>query len=181
MNYFDLLFSRKGTIKPQPFALIVTSVYVLNLIAGSMIDGKFVERASVWPYVFLQATLTWVWFTAHSKRLRDAGRDDVVAMVIATIYFLCVSLLVYFTASALAEPSAIDGEPRSTLIGTIVAVLLIYTLASGDIFLIAALILAWLILPLLFSLAVVVYSIMTGARPSLLVAEAQPERQRPAS
>jgi hypothetical protein len=169
MNWLDLLFSPKGTIKAQPFSLVVIAVYAINLAAGSLLEGKFVMRASIWPYLFLQFALTWVWFIAHSKRLRDAGRGNTVAMVIAVIYACAIAVIVYATAASMTESTSTTsaGEPGVSLIGVIVAVLFINTLLSGDFLLISALLFVLLIVPLLLAAGVVVYSIVTGARPSL--------------
>jgi uncharacterized membrane protein YhaH (DUF805 family) len=169
MSYFDLLFSPKGTIKPQPFALVVIGIYLLNIIAGSVLDGDFIKRVGPWPYLGMQLMLTWIWFVVHAKRLRDAGRGWAVAAAIAFIYAAAIVLmlnLVSASAAALTEP-ADPKEPKVSLIGTIFAVLFINTLFTGDPFLIVALIVIFVGLPLLWGLIVVIYSIITAARASL--------------
>ena len=169
MNYFDLLFSPKGTIKPQPFALIVIAIYALNLIAGSIVEGDFIKRVGPWPYLGLQMMLTWIWFAAHAKRLRDAGRGWVVAAVIAFIYAAAIVLminLVSASAANITEPTD-PKEPKVSLIGAIIAVLFINTLFTGDPFLIVALIVLVIGLPLLWAALVVIYSLVTAARASV--------------
>jgi uncharacterized membrane protein YhaH (DUF805 family) len=166
MNYFDLLFSPKGTIKPQPFALIVIAIYLINILAGSVLEGDGIKRVGAWPYLGLQAALTWIWFTAHAKRLRDAGRGWVVAAVLAFIYIAAVVLmlnLVSTTGPNITDPA----EPKVSLIGTIFAVLFINTLFTGDIYLISLLIFLFIGLPLLFAATVVIYSLVTAARASV--------------
>lgn len=168
MNYADVLFSPKGTLKPQPFALIVIAIYVINLIAGSVLDGQFIKRVGPWPYLGLQAMLTWIWFAAHKKRLADAGKGWAVAAVLAFIYLAAIVLmlnLVSASAANVTEP-ADPKEPRVSLFGVIFAVLFINTLFTGDIYLIALLIFLFIGLPLLFALIVLIYSIVTGARAS---------------
>ncbi len=185
MSYFDLLFSPKGTIKPQPFALIAISIYVINILAGSVLDGDGIKRVGPWPYLALQAALTWIWFTAHAKRLRDAGRGWVVAAIFAFIYIASIVLmlnLVSASAANITEP-ADPKEPKVSLIGAIFAVLFINTLFTGDIFLISLLIFVFIGLPLLFSAIVVIYSLVTAARPSLAsdAPPAQPTSAKPSA
>lgn len=169
MNVLDLLFSPKGTIKPQPFAIVVIGIYVINILAGSILDGQFVMRAGIWPYVGLQLLLTWIWFVVHRKRLADAGKGYAMAASLAFIYLVGVLILAGFMAAS--APAVLDkvdpADPRVSLFGVIVAVLFINTLFTGDFFLIALFIFLLLGLPLLFALIVVIYSIVTGARTSL--------------
>lgn len=176
MNYADVLFSPKGTLKPQAFALIVIAVYAINLIAGSVLDGQFIKRVGPWPYLGLQVMLTWIWFVAHMKRLRDAGKGYVVAATIAFIYVAAIILmmnLLMASSANITEP-ADPKEPKVTLFGAIFAVLFINTLFTGDIFLISLLLFVFIGLPLLFSLIAVIYSIVTATRASL-TPEPQPQ------
>jgi hypothetical protein len=171
MKWADVLFSPRGTLKPQHFAIIVTAIYVLNIVAGSVLDGQFIKRVGPWPYLALQVILTWIWFTAHAKRLRDAGRGYVVAAVLAFIYLgtivVMLNLVAYSTAniSGAVDPTT---EPKVSLFGVIFAVLFINTLFTGDIFLISALLFVFIGLPLLFALMVLIYSVVTGMRASLM-------------
>ena len=189
MNYFDLLFSPKGTIKPQPFAIIVIAIYGINILAGSVLDGGAIKRVGMWPYLGLQIALTWIWFVAHAKRLRDAGRGYAVAATIAFIYAASIVLMINLVAGSTAPvtDTADPKEPSVSLIGTIFAVLFINTLFTGDIFLISLLLFLFIGLPLLFSLIAVIYSIVTATRPSLtpeapaVPAVAAPPAERPKS
>jgi uncharacterized membrane protein YhaH (DUF805 family) len=169
MNWADLLFSPKGTIKPQSFAIIVSAIYLLNIIAGSVLDGQFIKRVGPWPYLALQVILTWIWFTAHAKRLRDAGRGYVVAAVLAFIYLGTIVLVFNLVAASTANISGTvdQTEQKVSLFGAIFAVLFINTLFTGDIVLISALLFVFIGLPLLFSLIVLIYSVVTGLRASL--------------
>jgi len=172
MNVLDLLFSPKGTIKPQPFALVVAGIYILNILAGSILDGQFVMRTGLLPYVLLQIMLGWIWFVAHKKRLADAGRGYAVA---ASLAFLFIAGVVIFAAlTAASAPAVLDkvdpAEPRVSLFAAIFAIGFIYTILTGDIFLISLFFFLLLGVPLLFTLTVVIYSIVTGARASLTTA-----------
>ena len=169
MNYFDLLFSPKGTIKPQPFAIVVVAVYAINIIAGSALDGQFVMRAGMWPYITLRLLLTWIWFAAHVKRLRDAGKGFAAAATIAFLYLAGVLLMINLmgASSSALTPSTDPKEPSPSLFGVIFAVLFINTLFTGDVTLIIGLLLLFIALPLIFSLIAVIYSFVTGARASI--------------
>ncbi len=169
MKWADFLFSPRGTLKPQAFAIVVTAVYVINIVAGSVLDGQFIRRVGPWPYLAVQVILTWVWFTAHAKRLRDAGRGYVVAAVLAFIYLGTIVVMLNLVAYSTANISGtVDStEPKVSLFGVIFAVLFINTLFTGDIFLISALLFVFIGLPLIFSLGVLIYSVVTGMRASL--------------
>jgi uncharacterized membrane protein YhaH (DUF805 family) len=167
MSYFDLLFSPKGTIKPQPFAIIVIAIYGINILAGSVLEGQFIKRVGPWPYLTLQALLTWLWFAAHAKRLRDAGRGYIVAATLAFIYIAMIVLMINIAAGSAASITENPKEASPSLFAVIFAVLFVNTLFTGDIFLIGLLLFLFLGLPLLFSASVVIYSIVTGARTSL--------------
>ena len=186
MNYLDLLFSPKGTIKPRPFAIVVIGIYVLNLALGSILEGDFIKRAGAWPYAAFQLILTWIWFVAHAKRLRDAGRGYVVAAVLAFIYAAAIVLMLNLVAaSTTAIGEATDPkEPKVSLIGTIFAVLFINTLFTGDPFLIVALLVIFIGIPMIWGLVVMIYSIVTATRASLtpdVPAAAPPPPPTPAS
>lgn len=177
MNYWDLLFSPKGTIKPKPFAIIVASVYLINFLAGSVLDGATVKRAGPWPYFGLLAALTWVWFTAHAKRLRDAGRRWTVAAVLAFLYIASIVVMLNLVSASPAPSLTDSGEPKDvpvSLFGAIFAVLFINTLFTGDFFLISLLLFLLIGIPLLYAAIVVIYSIVTGSRASLTPDPASP-------
>lgn len=183
MNYLDLLFSPKGTIKPQPFAIIVIAIYAINIVAGSVLDGQFITRAGPWPYLGLQAILTWIWFTTHAKRLRDAGRGWVVAAVFAFIYLAAIVVMINIAVGSAASVTqgADPKEPSPSLFAVIFAVLFINTLFTGDIFLITALLVLFIGTPLIFSLIVVIYSLVTASRTSVASETLQPQQQLPSA
>lgn len=167
MNLLDLLFSRKGTIRPQTFVIIVGAIYAINIAIGSILEGAFVKRVGPWPYLGMQLILTWIWFTAHAKRLRDAGRGWAVAATLAFVYAAFIVLMINLVSSSTANYEPVDPkEPRTSLIGAIIAVLFINTLFTGDPFLIVVLIVIVIGLPLMWALGVVIYSIVTAARAS---------------
>lgn len=168
MNWLDALFSPKGTLKPQHFAIIVIAIYLINIATGSIIEGQFIKRVGPWPYFALQVLLTWIWFVAHAKRLRDAGKGWAIAAVLAFIYVAAMVLLLNLISESEASltESADPKEPKVSLIGTIFAVLFINTLFTGDPFLIVGLIVLFIGLPLLWALIVMIYSLVTGLRAS---------------
>ena len=185
MNLFDLLFSPKGTIEPKPFTLVVVGVYLINIVAGSTFDGQFIMRAGIWPYLGLQMLLTWIWFAAHSKRLRDAGKGSTVAFILAFLYLAGIIAMISFAGSAAAvtqwaEPSQ---QLSGSLIGVLIAILFIHTLLTGDPVLIVGFFILLIGLPFIFALIVAIYSIVTGARPGISedAAPAHPQQQIPPS
>ena len=180
MNYLDLLFSPKGTIKPQPFAIVVIGIYVINLLVGSVLEGDSIKRVGAWPYLAFQLILTWIWFALHAKRLRDAGRGYVVAAVLAFVYAAAMILMMSLvsTAGANITETADPKEPKVSLFGAIFAVLFINTLFTGDPFLIVALIVIFIGIPILWGLLVVIYSVVTAARDSV-TPEAAPASSPP--
>jgi uncharacterized membrane protein YhaH (DUF805 family) len=182
MNWLDAIFSPKGTLRPQHFAIIVIAVYLINIAAGSIIEGQFIKRVGPWPYFALQLLLTWIWFAAHAKRLRDAGKGWAVAAALAFIYVAAMVLLLNLISASEASltESTDPKEPKVSLIGAIFAVLFINTLFTGDPFLIVGLLVLFIGLPLLWSLIVVIYSLVTGLRASM-TPEPRPQPQLPAA
>lgn len=182
MNLFDLLFSPKGTIEPKPFALVVVGVYLINIVAGSTFDGQFIMRAGIWPYLGLQMLLTWIWFAAHSKRLRDAGKGSTVAFILAFLYLAGIIAMISFAAGSAAAVTQ-SAEPTQqlsgSLIGVLIAILFIHTLLTGDPVLIVGFFILLIGLPFIFALIVAIYSIVTGARPGISedAAPAHPQQQ----
>jgi hypothetical protein len=177
MNWLDALFSPKGTLKPRHFAIIVIGIYALNLAAGSTLDGQFVMRAGVWAFLGLQVLLTWVWFAAHSKRLRDAGKGSTVAFVIAFLYLVGIVLMLSFatgSAAAVTQSAEPSQQQSGSLIGVLVAILFLHVLFTGDPFLIVGFFVLLIGLPFIFALIAVIYSIVTGMRASA------PEQSAPA-
>jgi hypothetical protein len=181
MNWADVLFSPKGTLKPQPFAIIAIGIYALNIVAGSTIDGQFIMRAGVWPYLGLQVLLTWIWYVAHAKRLRDAGKGSAVAFTLAFLYLVGVIIMINFaagSAAAVTQSTEPSQQQSGSLIGVLIAVLFLNTLFTGDPFLIVGFFVLLIGLPLIFALIVVIYSIVTGFRQSLSP-EPAPQPQLP--
>ena len=65
-----------------------------------MLTGSnVVWRAGLWPFLFVQALLIWIWFAIHAKRLHDAGRTAGLVVGVSILYALSVVLLVIVAAS----------------------------------------------------------------------------------
>ncbi len=87
--------SPAGRLPPQKFWLAVVVVYALGF-ASQFLPSS----AGYWPFALAQAVLIWSWYALHVKRLHDADRATVPAIVIAVIYGLAVAILLVATSMA---------------------------------------------------------------------------------
>ena len=89
-----------------------------------------VAQAGPWPFAAIQAVLIWIWFTLHSKRLRDAGMGTSLAAGVSLLYALSVLLLVMVEASFAGAIAGQTGDAKAAsgleliLLVSIIALLL---------------------------------------------------------
>ena len=88
-----------------------------------MLTGSSVVlRAGLWPFLFVQALLIWIWFAVHAKRLHDAGQSAGFAAGVAILYALSIALLVIVAASfygALAGQMPFEDANTASALGLI--------------------------------------------------------------
>jgi uncharacterized membrane protein YhaH (DUF805 family) len=160
------LLSAKGAIKPWPFAIAVSGIYVVNLVLSNYLNLGFLARGGIIPFLLLQGLLTWFWYMLHAKRLADAGRGTGVAKTIAIIFLLFISLVALIAMGS--QPPPQNSQPTETTLGGIISLLLFAFILSGSGFgglgyyfaFIAA-------IPLFCILLIFAYSIVVGMRKSL--------------
>jgi hypothetical protein len=89
-----------------------------------------VAQAGPWPFAAIQALLIWIWFTLHSKRLRDAGMGASLVAGVSLLYALSVLLLVIVEASFAGAIASQTGDAKAAsgleliLLVSIIALLL---------------------------------------------------------
>lgn len=101
------LLSPAGLLRPGAFIAAAIVVYVAGGASHLLTAPDIIVRAGPWPFAAIQALLIWLWFTVHSKRLRDAGLGASLAAGVSLLYALSVVLLVIVEASF---ASAISGQ-----------------------------------------------------------------------
>lgn len=122
--------SPAGLLRPAAFMAAAIIVYVAGAASHLLTAPDVIVRAGPWPFAAIQALLVWLWFTVHSKRLRDAGLGAGLAAGVSLLYALSVVLLVIVEASFATAISgqALDAKAASgfelILLVAIIAVLL---------------------------------------------------------
>ncbi len=99
MQALRLLFSPAGRLEPQIFIIAAVLVYIAGATSHLLTGSNVVWRAGLWPFLFVQALLIWIWFAIHAKRLHDAGRTAGLVVGVSILYALSVVLLVIVAAS----------------------------------------------------------------------------------
>lgn len=163
------LFTLSGRLGRQQFAIAVIGVYVLGLASQSLLTRPVFDRAGFWPFILLHATLLWVWFVIHAKRMRDAGRGIGLVIGIAVVNVLSMIFLL-MVISFLTSP--VEGQPNETagsVLGTWVVLILFIEIFSGAPYLgwlgkVLAVIAAIALLPVLLAVG---FSIWAGTRRSV--------------
>lgn len=163
------VFFPSGRLARQPFAIAVIVIYFLGIASQTLLLQPVLARAGLWPFILLHGALLWVWFTIHTRRLRDAGRGSGSAVGIAIVNVLSMILLL-LVISFLTSP--VEGQPNETagsVLGTWIVLIILIKILSG------ATSLGWLGIFLLFLIAIAMlpillalgFSIWVGTRPSV--------------
>src|SRR5712691_9112755 len=81
-----------GRTAPKPFALGIVVVYAVIFASQVLLSRSVMARSGVAPFAIVQAAVTFVWYSFHARRLRDAGYGSGSALGIAVLYGLGVVL-----------------------------------------------------------------------------------------
>ncbi len=169
MNPGRLLFSPSGRLAQWPFAIAVTVVYLVSFLSQVLLVAQVTVRFGLWPFALLQVLLIWVWFSLHSKRLRDAGRSRGLAVGIASLYALAIVLLllimVMITASETSSTAARGGQSLLQLF--IVLYFLAMLIGSADFGGLTFWMMGFFALIMAPVLIAMVFSIWTATRPGV--------------
>jgi len=163
----SILFTLSGRLGRQPFAIAVIVVYFLGLASQSLLTKQVLDRAGLFPFIVLHASLLWVWYVIHANRLRDAGRNTGVAIGIAIVNALCLLFLLMIVS--LFDAPAADAESDGNVLGTWIVLLFLLAILSGAPHLGWFDIILWVIfviamLPILLAVG---FSLWVGTRPSV--------------
>jgi uncharacterized membrane protein YhaH (DUF805 family) len=170
MGSITASFSFSGRIAPRPFALGVAAVYVASFFSQFLLAAPVTERASLVPFLLMQAVTGWAWTALHVKRLRDAGRSPSTAVALAAIYALAIVLLLLVIAMthAPAAAAAAGETPSSGWGQTLLLFFLISVILSDPNFgLFGVVILSVLALVMLPIVIAIAFTIWTGTRPPI--------------
>jgi uncharacterized membrane protein YhaH (DUF805 family) len=170
MGSITASFSFSGRIAPTPFALAVAAVYVASFFSQFLLAAPVTERASLVPFLLMQAVTGWAWTALHVKRLRDTGRSPGTAVALAAIYALAIVLLLLVIAMthAPAAAAAAGETPSSGWGQKLLLFFLISVILSDPNFglfgIIILSVLALVMLPIVIAIA---FTIWTGTRPTI--------------
>ena len=169
MRLLALPFSTSGRLASRPFAVAVTIVYFLGFLSQGLLSGQVTGRAGLWPFMFLQAVLLWVWLALHIKRLRDAGQPPGMAIGVCCLYVLSLVLLVLIMVMITAgETSTEAARTGQGLLRLVVALWFIgLMIGHGDLGAFGYWLGGFIVLLLLPLLIAIGFSIRTGLRPSV--------------
>jgi len=170
MQTLRLIFSPSGRLAPQAFIIAAILVYLVGIASHLLTGSSVVLHAGLWPFLFVQALLIWIWFAVHAKRLHDAGRTAGLAAGVAILYALSIALLVIVAASfygALAGQMPYADANTASALGLILLVSIIAILLGAPHY-----DLAWLVVAILLLIALVpvvlafVVTLWAATRPS---------------
>jgi uncharacterized membrane protein YhaH (DUF805 family) len=170
MQTLRLIFSPSGRLAPQAFIVAAILVYLVGIASHLLTGSSVVLHAGLWPFLFVQALLIWIWFAVHAKRLHDAGRTAGLAAGVAILYALSIALLVIVAASfygALAGQMPYADANTASALGLILLVSIIAILLGAPHY-----DLAWLVVAILLLIALVpvvlafVVTLWAATRPS---------------
>jgi uncharacterized membrane protein YhaH (DUF805 family) len=169
MQTLRLIFSPSGRLAPQPFVVAAILVYVAGVASHLLTGSSVVSRAGLWPFLFVQVLLIWIWFAVHAKRLHDAGRTASLAVGVAILYALSIALLVIVAASfygALAGQPPFEDANTASALGLILLLSIIGILLGAPHYDLAWLMVAILLLIALLPLVLAfVLTLWAATRP----------------
>jgi uncharacterized membrane protein YhaH (DUF805 family) len=170
MQTLRLIFSPSGRLVPQAFIVAAVLVYLVGIASHLLTGSSVVLHAGLWPFLFVQALLIWIWFAVHAKRLHDAGRTAGLAAGVAVLYALSIALLVIVAVSfygALAGQMPFEDANTAGALGLILLLSIISILFGAPHY-----DLAWLMVAILLLIAfvpvvlAVVVTLWAATRPS---------------
>ena len=159
------VLSAKGQIKPLPFAIAVSAIYVVNLLLCNFLSLGFLARGGVVPFFLVQLALTRGWYILHARRLTDSGRDVGIAKAIAIVFLVFISLIALVAMGS--QPPPANNHTESTLGGVISLILFSFLLIGSGFGGLGYYFATIVAVPLFVVIGVFVYSIRVGMRPSL--------------
>jgi hypothetical protein len=169
--------SPAGRLTPGRFAVVLVAIYLLSLLSQGLLLASVTSRIGLLPFASAQAALTWWWYAAHARRLRDARRGTGAALGLAIIYALAVVLLLLvmgiIIGSEGGNPALQDG---ASMLHLFAFIYLLSLLNDSDASVFGTWLVVFVALCLLPYLVSFGFSIWTGTRPSM----AQPEAKEAA-
>jgi hypothetical protein len=158
-----------GILRPKAFLVAAILLYAVGAVSHVLTAPGVIATAGPWPFAAIQAVLIWLWFTLHSKRLRDAGVGSGLAVGVALLYALSVVLLVLVEASFAGTISGQTGDAKAAsglqliLLVSVIALLLSsahYDSASA----VVALLLAIEFIPIVLAVGTTAWAASRGSR-----------------
>jgi uncharacterized membrane protein YhaH (DUF805 family) len=169
MQPLRLFFSPSGRLRPQAFISGVLCLYFAALASQAFTMQSVIAKAGLWPFTATQFVLTWVWYTLHAKRMRDAGHGTGTAAGVAVIYVLALVLFLIVAASFFALSDSHGDDPNTTSALTILLVLYIFAVLFGrpDFGLVWFIVTGLMIVAILPLIVALGFSLWAATRPSV--------------
>ncbi len=169
MHVVQLLFSPNGRLAPPTFVAIAVAIYIAGTASQLLTMPGVIARAGLWPFVFVQAALIWMWFAVHAKRLKDAGHGIGLAAGVAILYALAVVLLVILATSFFVAPSGLASDANTaSALGLILFVAVVSILLGSPHFDLGSVLVAVLvflaIVPIVLAVAVTLWAAVQPTR-----------------
>jgi hypothetical protein len=165
----SFLLSPSGILRPKAFLAAAILVYAVGAASHVLTTPRVIATAGPWPFATIQAVLIWLWFTLHSKRLRDAGVGMGLVAGVALLYALSVALLVIVEASFAGAITGQTGDAKAAsgleliLLASVIALLLgsaHYDLTSA----VVAILLAVEFIPIALAIGTTIWAAMRPSR-----------------
>jgi len=166
MQAVRFLFSPDGRLPQTPFIYGAAAIYAAGIASHWLTTPGVIARAGLWPFVVVQALLTWVWFALHAGRLRDAARPVGLAAGVALLYALSLVLLVIVAASFFNNAGEVPDANTAGALGLILLASILAVLLGAPHY-----DLAWLMVAALTAAALVpvivavVFTVWAATRP----------------
>lgn len=166
MQTLRFLFSPSGRLSPQSFVIAVVFVYLAGAASHLLTAPEVIIRAGLWPFVAAQASLIWIWFALHAKRLRDGGRPISLATGASVLYALSVALLIILAVSFYSPLAgqAPDANAASAL-GLILLLFIVAQLLGSHYDLASLMVAILLLLAFLPLILAVIVTLWAATRP----------------
>jgi uncharacterized membrane protein YhaH (DUF805 family) len=157
------------TLAPRPFIIAALAIYLASFLSQMLLSPPVAMRFGLWPFTLVQVGLIGSWYSVHAQRLRDAGHGSGLALGIAAIYALTMTLLIFVMALMIAGDG---GEQAYGGQGTmqLFAVMFFFAMLFGEFGGAGGAgywVLAFLVLVLTPFFVALVFSYWTATRPSV--------------
>jgi uncharacterized membrane protein YhaH (DUF805 family) len=162
MQTLRFLFSPSGRLRPRDFIVAALAVYAAGVASQWLTSPGLVAGSGLLPFAVVQVLLIWVWFSLHTKRLRDADRSLGLAVAASIFYFLFLTLLLYLLGAFFGDASTHPDDLNATGALTLILFVWIVAILSGapdsNFYWLGLLVFVIAVLPVILAIAVTLWA-----------------------